>query len=476
VPVFEARRAEIMARAKGAPVLLARPPEAARAAGAVESPEAALSTEAAKLRAELSAARAQATTLFRLYPRLAANPALAREVLLSDGYLFAETPSLAFGLGQVVRLEDLFDERRLWLERGARRRSLVQKRRGDRVAYVDEQSGQRATLLFLDRVAVNPDELGDPLHYDLSEVHATLGFESAVIRHLGQHRVVLDARYGRWIVPTLLAASGARLDLECEAVPPSGEREIQHVRSERLGRNALVDRIRRAIDAQIAETLPFDEPRTEYGQEDGKLREAWLEAYFRGHDRYEYNEDRYHVFGPTGRPAVPQVCIDFITDTLERAAGTGYAPRGEVPRRIEGGVDFDAFDIPSRRRVPDFVAFAEQHPDWFDVWRPARHVPLRRRQRFFDFLFEHRAEFQPGDIVIIYGPRDDGQAHYHSFFIVASDPLTGMPVQVASNAVLPQVRSWEGEMSNAPERSIRVRIRPRSSWLARVLDSDIAGE
>lgn len=469
-PAFDARRAEIMARAKGAPVLLARSPEAALSRGTVVSPE------AAKLRAELSASRAQATTLFRMYPRLAANPALAQEVLLSDGYLFAETPSLAFGLGQVVRLEDLFADRRLWLQRGAERRPLVQKRRGDRVAYVDEQSGQRATLLFLDRVAVNPDALGDPLHYDLSEVHATLGFDAAVVRHLGRQQVVLDARYGRFIAPTLLAVSGARLELECEAVPPSGEAEIQHIRAERLRRNALVDRIRRAIDAQIAETLPFDEPRTEYGQEDGKLREAWLEAYFQGRDRYEYNEDRYYVFGPTGRPAVPQVCIDFITDTLERAAGTGYAPRGEVPKKIEGGVDFDALDIPSRRRVPDFVAFAEQHPDWFEVWRPARHVPLRRRQRFFDFLFEHRAELQPGDIVIIYGPRDDGQAHYHSFFIVASDPLTGMPVQVASNAVLPQVRSWEGEMSNAPGRSIRVRIRPRSSWLARVFDSDIAGE
>jgi hypothetical protein len=68
--------------------------------------------------------------------------------------------------------------------------------------------------------------------------------------------------------------------------------------------------------------------------------------------------------------------------------------------------------------------------------------------------------------------RDDGEPHYHSFFVYDADPLTGMPTQLASNAVLPQVRSWEGEMHNAPRRSIRVRIRPRSSWLAEILGDD----
>jgi hypothetical protein len=407
--------------------------------------------------------------------RLIRDKVVARQVLLTDGYLFADTPSLAFGLSQVVRLEDLFDNPKLWLDRGAERHVLVRERQGDRAAYVDADSKARATLLFLDRVATDPSVLSQPLHRDLTGVRRQLGFDSATVRQQSDEFVVIAAHYAGHVVPTLLAAQGARLTLACEALPPADRAAVEQLRAERRRRAALVERIRNAIDEQVNETLPFDEPRTEYGQEDGKLREAWAEAYFRGSDRYEYNDDRYWVFGSTGSPRVPQVCIDFITDTLERAAGASYAPRGQPPHKRVGGLDFDAFDLPSRRRVPDFVNFADEHADWFDVWRPERHVPLRGRRRFFQFLVRHREELQPGDIVIIYGPRDDGQAHYHSFFVVESDPLTGMPIQLASNAVRPQIRSWEGEMSNAPARSIRVRIRPRSSWLAGVFDSDTRG-
>jgi hypothetical protein len=361
------------------------------------------------------------------------------------------------------------------LDRGGARHELVRQVSGDRVAYVEEASGQRATLLFLDRVASDLAELETPLHRDLGDLQRELAFESAGVRHHGTTAVVLDADYGGRVVPTLLAVEGPRLELACEALPAADRDAIEALRGERQRRALLIDRIRAVVDEQVAETLPFDEPRTEYGQEDGKLREAWMEAYFQGRDRYQYNEDRYWVFGNSGTPAVPQVCIDFITDTLERAAGSGYAPRGQAPHKERGGVDFDALDIPSRRRVQDFVDFADRRPDWFEVWRPERHVPLRGRRRFFEFLSQHREQLQPGDIVIIYGPRDDGQGHYHSFFVVASDPLTGMPTQVASNAVRPQIRSWEGEMSNAPGRSIRVVIRPRSSWLAEVFDNDIGG-
>lgn len=465
VPEFEARRAEILARAKGVPVLLAEAPE----------PSPGLSEPAARARQALDAARAQATTLYSMYPRLVRDKALARQVLLTDGYLFARTPSLAFGLSRVTRLEDLFDAERLWLERGAERQVLVRKGRGKRAVYVEEGSERRATLLFLDRVATDPAELARPLHRELDTVHRELGFDSASVRQQSRDFVVLDARYSDEVVPTLLVVEGARLELACEALPAASTARILAYRKEQRERAALIGRVRAAIDEQIDETLPFDEPRTEYGQEDGKLREAFNDAYLRGLDHYEYNDDRYWVFDGAGRPVVPQVCIDFITDTLERAAGTGYGSRDEPRGRKLGGLDFDAVDVPSRRRVQDFVGFAERQADWFELWRPERHVPLRGRKRFFAFLEQHRSQFRPGDIVIIYGPRDDGQAHYHSFFVVQSDPLTGMPIQVASNAVRPQIRSWEAEMANAPGRSIRVRVRPRSSWLAAVMDGDSRG-
>ena len=58
--------------------------------------------------------------------------------------------------------------------------------------------------------------------------------------------------------------------------------------------------------------------------------------------------------------------------------------------------------------------------------------------------------------------------HWHSFFVYRSDPVTGVPMLVASNAGFPRVRSWEVEMRAAPLRSIRTRIRPRLEWLEKL--------
>ena len=40
--------------------------------------------------------------------------------------------------------------------------------------------------------------------------------------------------------------------------------------------------------AQVAEKLPFDEPLTEYGQQDGELRRRWLAADLAGKSRFEF--------------------------------------------------------------------------------------------------------------------------------------------------------------------------------------------
>lgn len=458
-PLFEAKRSHILARAKGEPVLLLREPQRGEP-----------SLAARAVLTELHAAKAKATTLFRLYPELVRNKELAREVLLSEGYLYAHDEALAFALGHVVKIEDLFSAPRLWLQRGSKTFELRRSSRNGQRFYAevaaDGSLGARATLLFLDRVVSDPAELTTPLHRELVPLRDALGFETASVTYLSTEYVVLEARYGAQRVPTLLRAEGAALKLQCEALPSSTAHEVLRQRAEQQDRLRLSARLRDAVVQQVNEALPFDEPRTEFGQEDGKLREAWREAYFQGRKRYHYNEDGYAVFGPGGRPLVPQVCIDFIVDTLERASGTWFEAQGSPPKRNSGGIDFDTFELDHRRRVEDFVDFAERHPEWFEVWRPEQRVPLSRRGRFFDFIAEHRHQFQPFDVVIIYGLRDDEKPHYHSFFIFETDPLTGMPVQLASNAVRPQIRSWEGEMHNAPRRSIRARIRPRASWLA----------
>lgn len=463
-PSFEAKRAQILGRAKGEPSLLIRSPQAS----------ASLSPKAKRFREKLEQASAQAYELFRSYSSIVSSKPVARETLLTEGYLYADQPSLAFGLSHVVRLEHLFFENRLWIQRGSTLIEVERTKRDDgEYQYVEVGTGdppRRATLRFLDRVASSRAELGEPLHRDLLPLRERLGFDSTSVRHISAEHLVLDAHYGALSVPTLVTNEDIVVQLRCEAIAPNIREELLRSRKERLQTRALRGQVKNAIDEQIDEALPFDEPRTEVGQEDGKLREAWHEAYFRRRTRYSYNGDNYYVFGAGGRPRVPQVCIDFIADTFERASGSWFAPRGQPPARTQGGIDFDQMDLGSRRRVADFVDFADRHPQWFDVWRPEHWVPLENRTRFYDFVSRHREQLQLGDVVVIYGLRDDGEPHYHSFFVYETDPVSGMPIQLASNAVKPQVRSWEGEMHNAPKRSIRVRIRPRASWLASVLD------
>jgi len=173
------------------------------------------------------------------------------------------------------------------------------------------------------------------------------------------------------------------------------------------------------------------------------------------------------VFDAVGRPRVPQVCIDFVTDTFERASGSWYRGRGEPRGRTPGRVDFSALGIDNERSVERFVEFAKAHPEWFEVFElpDEERVPYARRPDFFAHLAAHKERYRPGDIVTIYGLRADEKMHYHSFFIYSADPVTGVPSLVAANAGRPRVRPFEGEMQSAPLRSIRARIRPLPSWL-----------
>jgi hypothetical protein len=122
--------------------------------------------------------------------------------------------------------------------------------------------------------------------------------------------------------------------------------------------------------------------------------------------------------------------------------------------------------------VESFVLFAEQHPQWFGVKHLAakERIPFRQRGAFFDYLRENRAHFRVGDVVTILGLReDDDREHYHSFFVLDADPITQLPIWLASNAGRPRVRVWENELGNAPKRSIKSVIRPQLSWLAEVV-------
>jgi hypothetical protein len=252
---------------------------------------------------------------------------------------------------------------------------------------------------------------------------------------------------------------------------------VKAVRAEHRRKEKVLARLRRGIVESISDGLPFDEPLTEYGQQDGKLRRRWHMAYAAGQNTYEFNKDRYEVFNLAGRPLVPEVCVDFIFDTFERASGTWWRSRGEKRERVIGGVDFKTFEDETMRRATSVIDYANQHPEWFelDTLAESERVPFKLAKPFADFLVSDADRFRAGDIVLIrgYAPWDKPWKpkimHFHSFFVYETDPLTGQPLALAGNPGRPLLQTWQFEAFRTPERSIWYRIRPKLGWLESIL-------
>jgi hypothetical protein len=460
-PGMDAHRAELLARSKAEPLLFKRAP--------VPDPNPTI--EVQSLRAQLAKSPSPGWALHGVYKTVMNRPDVARSLLLSEGYLYSEVPDLAAAFVDFVELHHLFNDPELVIQRGSNT-YRAKKGAGFWYEYVDgPEQGQRARILLLDRVWPSGRDPGPPLHVDVRQVARDAGFDRLTVERITDKNVIGKARYGGDWVPALFKLDGTTLSLDCEAIPPDRVDAVEAARSLQKRRHRVIDSMRSAMVTMIGESLPFDEPRTEEGQQDGNLRPAWRWAYTHGWDSYKFNDDFYTVFDLSGRPKVPQVCIDFITDTIERASGTWWAQQAGERKRLRGGIDFDDVGIENRRSVDVFIRFAEDHPEWFDVYRLSEDERIRffDRAPFFQHLAEHADRYMPGDVVAIHGPRSDGENHWHSFYVYDSDPLTGMPILLASNAGRPRIRTWEGEMRAAPRRSIHTRIRPRLDWLEQVI-------
>jgi hypothetical protein len=174
------------------------------------------------------------------------------------------------------------------------------------------------------------------------------------------------------------------------------------------------------------------------------------------------------VYDARGRPHPPEVCVGFVLDSYERAAGTWFSPLGQGPGRVEGRLDFTAFGIENRSGVMAFERFAEEHPELFEHRRfhGEERVPFRDRRRFFAWLVAHADVFRPGDIVAIRGRKDDGRIHQHALLIEDTDPVTGFPDALADQMSVPRRRTWENIMGPAPDRSLVYRVRPTPALIA----------
>lgn len=464
---FERNRAQLLMRTSGAPSAFYSEPKPDEAAWRSVAQVSVIRA----YRRQLETARWSEPALKGLLAHLRGARPLLRAVLLTDGYLYTPNAELARALERNVTLELLFDAQRLTLERGGERHELERNPAGRYVHRDGAFKGKDAKLLFLDRVV--DGALGKSLHFDLSGAQASLGFEAARVLEQAPGHVVAELAYRAdddalvW-QKSLLEAESPELRFVCAT---GDEPRVAEARVIALRRVAVWNRIERVIRAQIAEELPFDEPDNEWGQQDGHLRQRWHEAYLAGEERYDLNFHHYPVFTAAGAPRAPQVCIDFISETLERASGTHYRSRGQRPGRVIGKLDFDPLLGERRRSVQPFVDYARREPGWsVKDFSGSLRVPYHFRSSFFELL-EQRADLRRGDVVVIrgYAPWDMNHVeHSHSFFIYRTDPLSGAPIRLVGNAGRPELRGWDREMGRAPRRSIRHRIRPSLEWLERV--------
>ncbi len=466
-PAFDAARAEILGRARAEPLVLLRAPRAPA--------DAELAPELRQARNAVAKLGPRAR-IGRLRSRFRSQPAALRALLLREGYLYSVDPHEALALVKAVTLGELFSEPVIWLERGAQRFRLERDRGNRRAGAYYRHSdgplaGSPAALLLGDRVAAQPEKLGRPLHRDLRALSHATGFDRAAILHRSESTLIAELRFGPWRVRALLESQGAALRLGCLDAPRERRQQIRAWQDNDAPRRRALERLRQAVTDMKLERLPFDRPRgAEDHFSDGQLRPQWNAAYRRGQMGFSHDGKGYQVFDRQGRPWPPQMCVEFILESFERAAGTWYRPLGETRERVVGRLDFGALGIHNRAGVIAFGDFAKQHPEHFQHARFSadERIAFAERSRFFRFLLEHADRFSAGDVVAIQGPKRDGYVHQHGILIEDTDPVTGMPYALADHMKRPRRRTWEGIMAEAPRRSLLYHVRLDPDLLLRL--------
>ena len=393
-----------------------------------------------------------------------------RNIILRNGYLYTEDRRLGRRIYKTVRLQHLFDEEEIWLQRGDQvYRLTLSKRRRRGYEHADGPlAGRKAVILLFDRVATSPDAFATTYHWDLQAVRHGLGLYTIQIDTTKSPTLDFRSTFlsGEPIEGALFHAGGKTAVAVAGLAPEAWATLYTDNRRRFRARERILD----AAEAFADEWIKFDEPDIEFGQEDGKLRDEWEEAYRAGRDRYAYNGVEYRVFSGDGTPTPPQVCVDFLMDSIERASGTWWKGRtrsGADRRRTKGTIDWREFDDLAARSIPRVVRFAKGNPDKFSVYEvpESRQVKFEQEGAFFRNLEEFPVDFREGDMVVIYGYREDGNRHYHSFFVHMIDPIDGFPIILSDNAGLAAVRVWYDVMKTAPKRYVYRRLRILDEWL-----------
>ena len=241
--------------------------------------------------------------------------------------------------------------------------------------------------------------------------------------------------------------------------------------AESISRDKLLEPLFIAMQKQIVEKLPFDEPLHENGRQlDGMLRVMWIDAYMHHNKIYALENTKYRTVGPKTVLLVPQVCADFVIDTIDRAAGTWYANSLKYPKRVIGKFDFrKEMELAkfNPRNVDHIIQYFKTRPNDFEFIINNEDGPvvgdIVGLKKWFKDI-----NVQVGDLIIIRGrtPWDRGkEIHYHSMFITK---MNGEEILITGNANFPAQWSLEREVARAPKRKIISVIRFSNEFLRKM--------
>jgi len=466
---LEAGRAELVGRVRGAAVLWKRAPELR------DAPE-----DVAQAVARLAVARRPLRAVRKLIRKHRKTPEKLRAGVLREGYLYAADVRSALALVQQLGLPHLFAEPVIYLLRGAEVHELRREGRHYVHAPGGPQAGERAEILFADRVGLSAEALAQgTLAVSFTSARERFGFDRIKDAHLAGDVMAATVRYGphTW-AEVVFDVSGPSAKLACHALSAEHAEQVAAAHHQAVRALRVQAEIRRVAEAQVREQLPFDAPRGGGGDSEDKfpLRARWQDAYRRGKRSFRYQGKRYEIYTPDGQPRPPQVCIDFVYDTWERASGTWYAPlvrqRPEgplvpAPKRILGTLRLADLKLKNPRRVAEFLAYAEAHSEIFDVWKvpPEERIVFADHEEFFAWLARRADQLRLGDMLVFRRRKYDGRALHHTMLVLAADLFTGIPTLLAANAAQPRIQTLDGIMQISPRRYLQYRIRPRPGWL-----------
>ena len=395
--------------------------------------------------------------ILRIKRRYRDDQEMMRRIFLAEGYFFEDRERIATTISKEIHLTDLFTKDIVYRLRGDKL-TVLRKNNED---YVDEQ-GHRASIRLNDRVSTTRASLFPQLHLDMEEVRNRTGAVRTEVVAVRKKDATITLHFpnGESRI-SLISLKDGKTSVSCIG---GDQTSLASLRSTTHNFWIRHHRVIESAEALVKERPLFDEPKDEGEevQEDGELRLAWKEAYRNRKKTFWYREVEYNVFDRKGNPVPPEVCVDFIIDTWERASGTWYTPRGAKPHRTDGDIDFYALEGLSRRYISGILNFALKSNSPFERYDIPRRdwVPLEERRKFVKKLKKNTIHYQEGDLLVIHGLREEDMAeHYHTVLVLRTDPTTGIPTSVADNQGRPRISTLIQAMRAAPKRSIKHRLR-----------------